>query len=134
MMISIGTAIITTAALINALDISKRKLIELKLLSMELGLLLRHVLIFLKVQELKNENIIMCDSKGVIYKGRKNIDQFKSGHAIETKLRTLEEAIKDADVLGLSAKDVVSKDMIKSMSQNQLFSRALILTLKLNQN
>ena len=47
---------------------------------------------------IKNENIIMCDSKGVIYKGRKNIDQFKSAHAIETKLRTLEEAIKGSDV------------------------------------
>ena len=58
----------------------------------------------------------MCDSKGVIYKGRKNIDQFKSAFAIDTKLRTLDEAIDGADVfLGLSAKDVV-KDMIKSMS------------------
>ena len=47
---------------------------------------------------MKSENIIMCDSKGVIYKGRKNIDQFKSAHAIETKLRTLDEAMKGADV------------------------------------
>ena len=63
----------------------------------------------------------MCDSKGVIYKGRKNIDQFKSAHAIDTKLRTLDEAIKDADVfLGLSAKDVVSKDMVKSMASNPI--------------
>ena len=60
----------------------------------------------------------MCDSKGVIYKGRKNIDQFKSAYALDTKLRTLEEAIKNADVfLGLSAKDVVSKEMIKSMAK-----------------
>ena len=63
----------------------------------------------------------MCDSKGVIYKGRKNIDQFKSAHAVDTKLRTLEEAIKGADVfLGLSAKDVVSKEMVKSMSKNPI--------------
>ena len=63
----------------------------------------------------------MCDSKGVIYKGRKNIDQFKSAHATETKFRTLDEAIKDADVfLGLSAKDVVSKDMVKSMAENPI--------------
>ena len=61
----------------------------------------------------------MCDSKGVIYKGRKNIDQFKSAHAINTKLRTLDEAMKGADVfLGLSAKDVVSKEMVKSMAEN----------------
>ena len=52
----------------------------------------------------------MCDSKGIIYKGRKNVDQFKSAFAVETKLRTLEEAMKGADVfLGLSAKDVVTK-------------------------
>ena len=52
--------------------------------------------------------------KGVIYKGRKNIDQFKSAFAIDTKLRTLDEAMDGADVfLGLSAKDVVSKEMIQ---------------------
>ena len=52
----------------------------------------------------------MCDSKGVIFKGRKNIDQFKSAHAIDTTLKTLEDAMKGADVfLGLSAKDVVTK-------------------------
>ena len=63
----------------------------------------------------------MCDSKGVIYKGRKNIDQFKSAHAIDTKLRTLMKQLKDADVfLGLSAKDVVSKEMIKSMAKNPI--------------
>ena len=47
-----------------------------------------------KSSGVKNENIIMCDSKGVIYKDRKNIDQFKSAHAIDTKLRTLDDAIK----------------------------------------
>ena len=63
----------------------------------------------------------MCDRKGVIYKGRSNVDQFKSSHAIETKLRTLEDCLKNADVfLGLSAKDVVSKKMIKSMSKNPI--------------
>ena len=63
----------------------------------------------------------MCDRKGVIYKGRDNIDQFKSKFAIDTKLRKLEDAKKGADVfLGLSAKDVVSKEMIKSMSNNPI--------------
>ena len=63
----------------------------------------------------------MCDSKGVIYKGRENIDQFKSAHAVETKLRTLKEAMKGADVfLGLSAKDVVSQEMVKSMAKNPI--------------
>ena len=63
----------------------------------------------------------MCDSKGVIYKGRKNIDQFKSAHAIETKHRTLNDAMKGSDVfLGLSAKDVVSQEMVKSMAKNPI--------------
>ena len=74
-----------------------------------------------KSSGVKDQNIIMCDSKGVIYKGRKNIDQFKSAFAVETNLRTLGEAMKNADVfLGLSAKDVVSKDMVKSMSKNPI--------------
>ena len=56
-----------------------------------------------KSSGVKGENIIMCDSKGVIYKGRKNIDQFKSAFAANTKLRNLDEAMKGADVfLGLS--------------------------------
>ena len=72
----------------------------------------------------------MCDSKGVIYKGE-NIDQFKSAFAIDTKLRTLAEAIKGADVfLGLSAKDVVSKEMVKSMSKIRSYLRVLILILR----
>ena len=63
----------------------------------------------------------MCDRKGVIYKGRDQIDQFKSAHAVETKLRTLQQAMKGADVfLGLSAKDVVNRDMIKSMAKNPI--------------
>jgi Malic enzyme len=63
----------------------------------------------------------MCDRKGVVYKGRDNVDQFKSAHAAETKLRTLEQAMKGADVfLGLSAKDVVNKKMIKEMATNAI--------------
>ena len=63
----------------------------------------------------------MCDRSGVIYKGRKNIDQFKSAHANETKLRTLAEAIDGADVfLGLSAKDMLTQDMVKSMAKNPI--------------
>ena len=74
-----------------------------------------------KSSGVKSENVIMCDSKGVIYKGRENIDQFKSAHATETKSRTLAEAIKGSDVfLGLSAKDVVTKEMIKSMAKNPI--------------
>ena len=116
-----GTAIITTAALINALDISKKKIDEVKIVVNGAGASAQACANLFKSTGVKDKNIIMCDSKGVIYKGRKNIDQFKSAFAAETKLRTLDEAIRDADVfLGLSAKDVVTKDMIKSMAKNPI--------------
>ena len=107
-----GTAIITTAALINALDISKKKIEKVKIVVNGVGASAQACANLFKSSGVKGENIIMCDSKGVIYKGREKIDQFKSAFAIKTQLRTLDEAIKDADVfLGLSAKDVVSKEM-----------------------
>ena len=63
----------------------------------------------------------MVDRKGVIYKGRKNLNQWKSGHAIETKARTLDDAIDKADVfLGFSAKGALTKKMVKKMSKNPI--------------
>ncbi len=116
-----GTAIITLAALINALDVCKKKIQEVKVVVNGAGASAQACTNLFKSSGVKNENIIMCDSKGVIYKGRKNIDQFKSSFASNTKLRTLKEAMKGADVfLGLSAKDVVSKEMIKSMAKNPI--------------
>ena len=116
-----GTAIITTAALINALDISKKKIDEVKVVINGAGASAQACANLFKSSGVKNNNITMCDSKGVIYKGRKNIDQFKSAFAIETKLRTLEEAMKGADVfLGLSTKDVVSKGMVRSMAEKPI--------------
>jgi malate dehydrogenase (oxaloacetate-decarboxylating)(NADP+) len=116
-----GTAIITTAALINALDISKKKIGDVKIVVNGAGASAQACTNLFKSSGVKRENIIMCDRKGVIYKGRKNVDQFKSAHAADTELRTLEEAIKNADVfLGLSAKNVVSKNMVKSMAKNPI--------------
>ena len=116
-----GTAIITTAALINALDISNKKIDKVKVVVNGAGASAQACANLFISSGIKKENIIMCDSKGVIYKGRKNIDQFKSAFAIDSELRTLDEAMKDADVfLGLSAKDVVSQDMVKSMSKNPI--------------
>ena len=116
-----GTAIITTAALINALDISKKKISDVKVVVNGAGASAQACANLFKSSGVKNKNIIMCDSKGVIYKGRKNVDQFKSAFAIDTKLRTLSDAMKDADVfLGLSAKDVVSQEMIRSMAKNPI--------------
>ncbi len=116
-----GTAIITTAALINALDISKKKIEKVKIVVNGAGASAQACANLFKSSGVKSENIIMCDSKGVIYKGRKNIDQFKSAHAIETKHRTLNDAMKGSDVfLGLSAKDVVTQEMVKSMAKNPI--------------
>tara|TARA_B100000963_G_scaffold205062_1_gene178522 strand:- start:5070 stop:7346 length:2277 start_codon:yes stop_codon:yes gene_type:complete len=116
-----GTAIITLAALINALDVSKKKIENVKVVINGAGASAQACTNLFKSSGVKSKNIIMCDSKGIIYKGRKNVDQFKSAFAIETNLRTLEDAMKNADVfLGLSAKDVVSKEMIKSMAKNPI--------------
>ena len=116
-----GTAIITTAALINALDISKKKINEVKVVINGAGASAQACANLFKSSGVKDANIVMCDSKGVIYKGRKNIDQFKSTFAIDTKFRTLDEAIRGSDVfLGLSAKDVVTKEMVKSMAKNPI--------------
>ncbi len=116
-----GTAIITLAALINALDVCNKKIDEIKVVINGAGASAQACTNLFKSSGVKNENIIMCDSKGVIYKGRKNVDQFKSSFASNTKLRTLKEAMKGADVfLGLSAKDVVSSEMVKSMAKNPI--------------
>ena len=67
------------------------------------------------------KNITMIDRKGVIYRGRKNLNQWKSSHAIETKDRTLDDAINKADVfLGLSAKGALTKAMVKKMAKNPI--------------
>jgi len=67
------------------------------------------------------KNITMVDRSGVIYRGREGLNQWKSSHAIETKHRTLDEAINGADVfLGLSAKGALSKDMVKKMAKNPI--------------
>jgi malate dehydrogenase (oxaloacetate-decarboxylating)(NADP+) len=116
-----GTAIITTAALINALDISGKKIEDVRVVVNGAGASAIACTNLFKSSGVKSENVIMCDRKGVIYKGRENVDQFKSTHATESKLRTLDDAMKNADVfLGLSAKDVVTKEMIKSMKKNPI--------------
>jgi len=116
-----GTAIITSAALINALDISNKKPGEVKVVVNGAGASALACANLFKSIGIKTQNIIMLDRKGVIYKGRDNIDQFKSAYAVETKFRTLKDAIKDADVfLGLSAKNVLSQEMVKSMAKNPI--------------
>jgi len=116
-----GTAIITTAALINALDISKKSIKKIKVVVNGAGASAIACTNLLKNTGVPEKNITMLDSKGVLYKGRDNLNQWKSAHAIETKKRTLSEAIDGADVfLGLSSKSILSKSMVKKMAKNPI--------------
>ena len=117
-----GTAIITTAALINAADISGKSIKDIKIVVNGAGASAQACSELFKDFGVPNKNIIMIDKKGVIYKGRPDkIDQWKSRHAVNTKFRTLNEAIKDADMfLGLSVKGALKKEMVKKMSKNPI--------------
>ena len=116
-----GTAIITTAALINALDINKKSIDKIKVVVNGAGASAMACTNLFKNSGVPQKNITMIDRTGVIYRGRKNLNQWKSGHAIETSNRTLEDAIDKADVfLGLSAKGALTKSMVKKMAKNPI--------------
>jgi len=117
-----GTAIITTAALLNALDISGKSIKDIKIVVNGAGASAIACTNLFKNSGVPNENVTMLDRKGVVYRGRaEGMDQWKSAHAIETKNRTLEEAIRGADVfLGLSAKGALKKELIKTMAKNPI--------------
>ena len=115
-----GTAIISAAGLINAVEISKKKLSNIKLVINGAGASANSCAKMYIAVGVKKENITMLDSKGVIHKGRTDLDQYKSFFACEsTKINTLTEAIKGADVfIGLSKGNILTKDMVKSMAKN----------------
>ena len=116
-----GTAIITTAALINALDITKKSIEKIKVVVNGAGASAMACANLFNNTGVPKRNITMIDRKGVIYRGREKLNQWKSSHAIETSDRTLEDAIKNADVfLGLSAKGALSKSMVKKMAKNPI--------------
>ena len=116
-----GTAIITTAALINALDISKKSIKKIKVVVNGAGASAIACTNLLKKTGVPSKNITMLDSKGIIYKGRDNLNQWKVSHAVDTKKRNLEDAIDGADVfLGLSSKSILSKKMVSKMSKNPI--------------
>ena len=115
-----GTAIISAAGIINVLHISHKKFSEIKVVVNGAGAAGIACLELLKAMGLPHENALLCDTKGVIYKGRTaGMNQWKSAHAVDTKKRTLAEALNGADVfLGLSVKGAVTKEMVKSMAKN----------------
>jgi malate dehydrogenase (oxaloacetate-decarboxylating)(NADP+) len=117
-----GTAIITTAALLNALDITNKSIKDIKVVVNGAGASAIACTNLFKNSGVPNENVTMLDRKGVIYRGRtEGMDQWKSAHAIDTKNRNLEEAIRGADVfLGLSAKGALKKELVKTMAKNPI--------------
>ncbi len=116
-----GTAIITTAALINAVDIAKKNLKKIKIVINGAGAAAMACANLFKSSGVPQKNITMLDRKGVIYRGRESLNQWKSAHAVDTKNRTLSEAIDGADVfLGLSAAGALKKEMVKRMAKNPI--------------
>jgi malate dehydrogenase (oxaloacetate-decarboxylating)(NADP+) len=117
-----GTAIIAAAGLINALELTGREVATTKLVCNGAGAAGIACLELLRAIGFRPENLVLCDTKGVIYEGRKDgMNQWKSGFAVKTKARTLAEALAGADVFfGLSVKGAVTQDMVKSMAERPI--------------
>ncbi len=115
-----GTAVICAAGLINALHISGKKIEDVRIVLNGAGAAGIACIELLKSMGARPQNCIVCDTKGVLYQGRtEGMNQWKSAHAIKTDLRTLDEAMKGADVfLGVSAKGAVTQAMVASMAPN----------------
>ena len=116
-----GTAIVATAGLLNALTITGKDIKNFKMVVNGAGAAGIACVELLKAMGMPNHNVIMCDRTGVISKDRTGLDQWKSAHAVDTKLKTLSEALKGADVaFGLSAKGAFTKEMMLSMNENPI--------------
>ena len=117
-----GTAIIAAAGLINALELTGREIKTTKLVCNGAGAAGIACLELLRAIGFRPENLILCDTKGVIYEGRTDgMNQWKSGFAVKTEARTLADALVGADVFfGLSAKGAVTQDMVKSMAEKPI--------------
>ncbi|SUZ96528.1 uncharacterized protein METZ01_LOCUS49382 [marine metagenome] len=117
-----GTAVIATAGIINALDLTNKKISDIKVVVNGAGAAGIACLELLKSMGLPHDNTILCDSLGPIYSGReKNINQWKAAHACKKKVTTLADAMKGADVfLGLSVKDTLTPDMLSSMNEKPI--------------
>ena len=117
-----GTAIIAAAGLINALHLTGREIEDTKLVCNGAGAAGIACLELLQAIGFRPDNLILCDTKGVIYQGRtEGMNQWKSAHAVKTKARTLADAFEGADVaFGLSAKGAFTKEMVKSMADKPI--------------
>jgi malate dehydrogenase (oxaloacetate-decarboxylating)(NADP+) len=113
-----GTAIVTAAGLINACQITGRSLRETKMVVNGAGAAAIACVELMRAMGMRPENIILCDTKGVVYQGRtEGMNQWKSAHASPTKARTLLEAMEGVDVvLGLSVKGALTPEMVRAMA------------------
>jgi malate dehydrogenase (oxaloacetate-decarboxylating)(NADP+) len=117
-----GTAIIATAGLINALEITGRDMKTTRMVCNGAGAAGIACIELMKAMGFSPENIILCDTKGVVFQGRtEGMNQWKSAHAVKTEARSLAEAMDGADVVfGLSAKGAFTNAMIQSMAKNPI--------------
>ncbi|RED47722.1 NADP-dependent malic enzyme [Aestuariispira insulae] len=117
-----GTAIIAAAGLLNALYLTGRDIKDCKLVVNGAGAAAIACVELVKALGVQHDNVVMCDSKGVIYQGRsEGMNQWKSAHAVKTKDRTLEEAMKGADAFfGLSVKGAVTPKMVEEMAEKPI--------------
>ncbi|MBL4663842.1 MAG: NADP-dependent malic enzyme [Flavobacteriaceae bacterium] len=116
-----GTAIISAAALLNALEIAKKNMDEVRIVISGAGAAAISCTRLYKACGAKTENIVMLDSKGVIRKDRESLTVEKAEFATFRNINTLDEAMKDADVfVGLSIADIVTSNMLKSMADNPI--------------
>ncbi len=116
-----GTAIIVCAAVMNALFIQNKKIEDVKLVCNGAGAAAIACLVLLVEMGLKNENIVMFDRTGCVYKGREGLDQYKKSFATSRGNMSLAESLEGADIfLGLSVANILSADMVKSMASSPL--------------
>ena len=112
-----GTAIIAAAGIINACLLTDRKIEDIRVVVNGAGAAAIACASLIKSLGVPHDNLTMCDRKGVIYRGRDDVDQWKSAHATDTDARTLTEALTGADVfLGLSAAGALKPEMVKDMA------------------
>lgn len=116
-----GTAIISGAGLLNALELNGKNIADIKVVVNGAGAAAISCARFYRSLGVEREHILLCDSKGVIYKGRAGLNLEKEEFAVPTEARTLTEALKGADVfLGLSVADILTEEMIQSMSDDPI--------------
>ncbi|MBC5619580.1 NADP-dependent malic enzyme [Butyricimonas hominis] len=116
-----GTAIISAAGLLNALELNGKKIDTVRVVVNGAGAAAISCARLYKALGVKKENMLMCDSKGVIYSGRAGLNAEKEEFAVETSARTLQEALVGADMfLGLSVADILSEEMIQSMAKDPI--------------